>query len=121
VQGARKTIKEFQKLQGWVNWALNVFPHLCPALCESYHKIECKAHPNASIQVNKAMRQELLWFIHHVKISNGIHMLKSIEWSPYNRMATTLIGYADALGSGMGIWIRGKYIGYQCHLPSDGP
>ena len=28
VQGARKTLREFQKLQGWINWALNVFPHL---------------------------------------------------------------------------------------------
>ena len=121
MRGAHKTLWEFQKLQGWINWALNVFPHLRPALCESYQKIMGKARPNASIRVNNTMRQELLWFIHHVKVSDGIHMLKSVEWSPYDRMASTLIGYADASGSGMGIWFPGEYTGYQCVLPPDGP
>jgi len=121
VHGARKTLREFQKLQGWVNWALNVFPHLRPALCESYQKICGKFRANAPIRVNDAMRRELLWFIHHVQLSTGVHMLKSVEWSPYDRMATTLIGYADASGSGMGIWFPGEYAGYQCTLPTDGP
>jgi hypothetical protein len=79
-----------------------------------------KARPNASIWVNNTMRQELLWFIHFVKVSNGIHMLKSVEWSPYDRMASTLIGYADTSGSSMGIWFSGKYTGYQCVLPPEG-
>ena len=114
VRSARKTLREFQKLQGWINWALNVFPHLRPALCESYQKITGKTRPNASIRVNNTMRWELLWFIHHVEISNGIHMLQSVEWSPYDRMATMLIGYADASGSGMGIWFLGEYTSYQC-------
>ena len=48
-------------------------------------------------------------------------MLQSVEWFPYNRMATTLIGYSDASGSGMGIWFPGEYTGYQCVLPPDGP
>jgi hypothetical protein len=96
MRGARKTLREFQRLQGWINWALNVFPHLWPALCKSYEKISGKTQPNAPIRVNNTMRCELLWFIDHVKCSTGIHMLKSAEWSPYNRMATTLIGYLDA-------------------------
>ena len=121
VRGARKTLREFQKLQGWVNWALNVFPHLRPALCKSYNKIIGKTRPEAPIRVNNTMRRELRWFVDHVKISNGIHMLKSVEWSPYDGMATTLIGYTDASGSGMGIWFPGEYAGYQCPLPADGP
>jgi hypothetical protein len=36
VRGARRTLREFQRSQGWINWSLNVFPHLRPALCESY-------------------------------------------------------------------------------------
>ena len=36
-------------------------------------------------------------------------------------MATTLIGYADASGTGMGIWFPGEYAGYQCPLPTEGP
>jgi hypothetical protein len=121
VRGARKTLREFQRLQGWINWALNVFPHLRPALCESYEKISGKTQPNAPIRVNNTMRRELLWFIDHVKRSTGIHMLKSVEWSPYDRMATTLIGYSDASGVGMGIWFPGEHAGFQCPLPLDGP
>jgi hypothetical protein len=121
VRGARKTLREFQRLQGWINWALNVFPHLRPALCESYEKISGKTQPNAPIRVNNAMRRELLWFIDHVNRSNGIHILKSVEWSPYDRMATTLIGYSDASGIGMGVWFPGEHAGFQCFLPTDGP
>jgi hypothetical protein len=121
VRGARKTLREFQRLQGWVNWSLNVFPHLRPALCESYEKISGKSQPNAPIRVNNAMRCELLWFVDHVNRSNGIHMLKSVEWSPYDRMASTLIGYSDASGVGMGIWFPGEYAGFQCPLPAEGP
>jgi hypothetical protein len=36
-------------------------------------------------------------------------------------MATMLIGYTDASGSGMGIWFPGKHARYQCVLPPDGP
>ena len=121
VRGARKTLREFQRLQGWINWALNVFPHLRPALCESYRKISGKTRPNAPIRVNNAMRRELLWFIGHVARSDGIHMLKSVEWSPYDRMGSTLIGFSDASGLGMGIWFPGEYAGFQCSLPTNGP
>jgi len=67
------------------------------------------------------MRRELLWFIDHIKHSDGIHMLKSVKWSPYDWMATTLIRYSDASGVGMGVWFLGEYPGFQCPLPTDGP
>jgi len=121
VRGARKSLREFQRLQGWVNWALNVYPHLRPALCQSYHKILGKSRANAQIRVNNTMRHELLWFIRHVENSDGIHMLESVEWSPYDKIATTLIAYADASAVGMGIWFPGEYAGFQCSLPTDGP
>ena len=62
IRGTQKTLCEFQRLQGWINWVLNVFPHLCPALCESYRKILGKTWPNVPIWVNNAMQRELLWF-----------------------------------------------------------
>ena len=48
-------------------------------------------------------------------------MLKSVEWSPYDRMASTLVVYSDASGIGMGIWFPGEYTGFQCSLPLKGP
>ena len=119
--GARKTLREFQRLQGWINWALNVFPKLRPALCESYAKIAGKSRPNAPIRVNNMMRKELSWFIKHVKKSDGIHMLQSVEWFPQDNQASTLIAFVDASSVGMGIWFPGIYAGYQSPLPSNGP
>jgi hypothetical protein len=121
ISGACKTLREFQRLQGWINWALNVYPRLRPALCQSYHKIIGKARPSAPIHVNNTMRTELKWFIGHVKKSNGIHMLKSVKWFPQDNQASTLIGFVDASGLGMGIWFPGKYAGFQAPLPPDGP
>ena len=121
VRGARKTLREFQRLQGWVNWALNVFPHLRPALCESYRKISGKTRANAPIRINNAMRYKLQWLIAHMQTSDRVHMLKSVEWTPYDRMASTLIGYSDASGVGMGIWFPGEYASFQCPLPTEGP
>jgi len=63
---------------------------------------------------------ELQWFINHVAKSDGIHMLKSVEWSPYDMMVSTLIVYTDASTVGMGIWFMGKHARFQCPLPSDG-
>ena len=73
------------------------------------------------IWVNNSMRCELLWFINHISNSDGAHMLKSVEWSPYDRMASTLVVYSDASGIGMGIWFPGEYTGFQCSLPLKGP
>lgn len=121
VNGACKSLQEFQRLQGWINWALNIYPFLCPALSQSYKKICGKTHPNALICVNNLMCEELNWFIHHIKQSNGIHMLKSVEWFPQDNQASMLVVFADASSLGMGIWFPGEYAGFQAALPSDGP
>ena len=47
-------------------------------------------------------------------------MLKSVEWLPYDQMASTLIGYLDASSVGMGIWFPGEYTRFQCPLPTEG-
>ena len=104
-----------------VNNQFTILHHLHPALCQSYHKIIGKCHPNAPIWVNSTMQSELMWFVDYMAKSNGIHMLKSVKWSPYDRMASTLIAYNDASSMGMGIWFPGKYTGFQCSLPVDGP
>jgi hypothetical protein len=118
VCGFHKTLHKFQKLQGWINWTLNVYPHLHPALCKSYHKIISKAWPNAPIRVNNFMRHELLWFIDHISNSDGVHMLQSVEWSPYDRMASTLVAYCDASGIGMGIWSQANTLVFSApYLP----
>jgi hypothetical protein len=38
VTRTQHTLREFQKLGGWINCALNVWPLLCPSLCHLYAK-----------------------------------------------------------------------------------
>ena len=41
-KGVRKKVKEWQQIAGWINWALNVYPLLRPALNNIYMKIHGK-------------------------------------------------------------------------------
>ena len=38
-KGIRKKVKEWQRLAGWLNWALNIYPLLRPVLNNVYGKI----------------------------------------------------------------------------------
>ena len=103
------------------NWSLNVYPQLWPALCASYVKTVGKSESNGLIQVNNDMHQELIWFIDHVRNSDGVHFLKSAEWSPADCDLSAMISYVDASGVGISIWFPGEYIGYWCSLPLGTP
>jgi hypothetical protein len=65
--GTRCTLHEFQQLAGWINWSLNVYPLLKPALSNVYNKISGKSQPLALIFISKAMTDDLSWFISHVE------------------------------------------------------
>jgi hypothetical protein len=119
--GARRSLRDFQSLQGHINWSLNVYPRLRPALCASYAKTAGKSEANGLIRVNNDMRRELTWFIDHVRNSDGVHFLKSAEWSPADSRLAATVAYVDASGVGIGIWFPAKFIGYQCLLPLEAP
>jgi hypothetical protein len=57
--GKRRTLREFWQLQGYVNWALNVFPKLRPALCATYAKTAGKTKGHAPIRVNTDIVREM--------------------------------------------------------------
>jgi len=59
-----------------------------------------------------------LRIVEWVKASDGIHFLKSMEWSPTDiNHPKTRIAYVDASGVGIGIWFLGENAGFQCPLP----
>jgi len=45
--GRRRSLKEFQALTGYLNWAFNVFPMLKPGLSNVYAKLTGKTNPHA--------------------------------------------------------------------------
>src|SRR6202522_4516011 len=116
--GTRRTLREFQQLAGWINWSFNVFPLLKPALSNVYAKRSGKTDSYAKIYVNKAVVQDLRWFMSHVQRSDGIFLFKNIDWQASQ---ADIIAYSDACLSGLGFYLQDTCEGFQCEVPHDSP
>ena len=97
--GVKYALKDFQRLAGWFNWALNVYPLLKPALANVYAKM---AHskpdkPLTKLYVNNSIRSDLLWAVDHLSRLPGTRVLQSLDWNPD---AADVIAYCDASLSG---------------------
>ncbi|KDR66781.1 hypothetical protein GALMADRAFT_29846, partial [Galerina marginata CBS 339.88] len=79
-RGAKHTLREWQRLAGWINWSFNVFPLLRPCLNSFYGKISGKDAPNAEIWVNNIVREELKWAANHIKNLPGVLLLRTLDW-----------------------------------------
>ena len=117
--GKRHTLKEFQSIAGHINWSLAVFPLLKPGLSAVYEKTADKSRLMASIRVNNAVRDELLWFANHAQNSDGIFLLKTVAWDPTVDLQDTITCFTDASLRGMAFWFPEFNLGYQCHIPED--
>ena len=117
--GKRRSLKDFQSIAGHINWSLAVFPLLKPGLSAVYAKMANKTKTMASIRVNNAVRDELLWFAKHAENSDGIFLLKSVAWDPSDDLSDTTICLADASPDGMAYWYPEFNLGFQCPVSSD--
>jgi len=115
--GKHRSLKDYQSLAGHINWSLAVFPLLKPCLSAMYTKMTDKSKLLASIRVNNAVRDELLWFAKHALKSDGIFFLKAVAWDPSNDLSNTLICYTDACPTGMAYWFPELRLGFQCRIP----
>jgi hypothetical protein len=110
----RRKLKEFQQLAGWINWALNVYPHLRPALARLYQKMAENPNPNKRIRVNEPLVRDLLWIRQRIRQSSGVFLMDSIAWDEPD--ADTVI-YTDASLSGLGFWCAMGNEAYYADLP----
>jgi hypothetical protein len=99
--GKWHTLRDFQSLAGHVNWSFAVFPLLKPSLSAMYEKMLGKVLLSAPICINKAVCEELLWFVNHARTSNGIFLLETVAWDLTMELSNTSLCYADAC---MGAW-----------------
>ena len=80
----RRSFKDFQRMAGWVNWALNVYPLLVLysglASWTSTKKCGAVLTPSRN-SINNTISNELLWLDDHVERSGGVRIIKSPEWS----------------------------------------
>ena len=75
-------LKYWEWMAGWFNWALNVYPLLCPELNSVYAKTSRKQNREQRIYINNAIRDDFLWALTHIENSDGIHLLRSFSWCP---------------------------------------
>lgn len=111
-------LRYWERMTGWYNWALNVFPLLRPALNNVYPKMGGKQKRDQRVYLNNAIRSDLRWAINHIKSSDGIHILKSVAWAP--SVADFTI-YCDACPDGMGFWYPSTKEGYYAPTPINVP
>lgn len=113
-------LKHWERLAGWFNWALNVYPLLRPALNNIYAKMGGKRNREQRVYINNAIRDDLTWALTHLKHSDGIHLFKSFSWAP--SLADITI-FCDACPEGLGFWYpvlkEGYYAPTPVNVPSD--
>ncbi|KAJ7067286.1 hypothetical protein C8F01DRAFT_1208405 [Mycena amicta] len=110
--GRRHSLREFQHLAGWMNWALNVYPLLAPALSNIYDKMREKSLLTAGVI------HDLTWFSDHLRRSDGIRLLESLDWDPLDADLTI---YGDASLSGLGFFVDESKSAFQAHPPGNAP
>jgi hypothetical protein len=114
--GTRHSLQDFQRLAGWMNWALNVFPLLRPGLCTLFDKIRGKSRPFQLIWVSVTLTRELLWFADRATSLPPVHVMLSNAW---DTTAANLVLYTDACLQGLAFWCPSLLRGFQ--YPSNDP
>ncbi|KAI0083139.1 hypothetical protein BDY19DRAFT_987963 [Irpex rosettiformis] len=86
----RRTLREWQKLLGWINWGLN----------SSYDKIAGRHIASAPIYLNKRSINDLLWIADMFECYEGVHLLTNTTWELHD---ADLCIFCDASLTGLGV------------------
>ena len=71
----------WQKLGGWINWALNVFPDLRPCLNAFYSKIAGKSQALLYVRINNDVRNDFIWAPSMLELLPPVRLLHSLAWT----------------------------------------
>lgn len=114
----RRSLREWQRTLGWINWGLNFQPLLRPALESSYAKIKGKEFPRAPIYLNRTVKDDLLWVAALFDHGSGVHLLTAKLWPA---SAADLLIFCDASLTGLGFWSPQRQLGFAADLPVAPP
>jgi hypothetical protein len=114
----RRSLRDFQKLAGWINWSLNAFPLLRPGMSQLYAKMKGKTNTHQMIWISVALVHKLTWLANRMELARGLHILRSTEWTAAD---ADIVIYANACLTGMGFWIPALMLGFQCPTTSSKP
>lgn len=112
------SLRDFQRLTGWINWALNTYLLLQPGLSANHNKMSGKTRAHTPIALNLAVVRELSWLACHLEKSSGVSLLLSLTWGPAKALLTLL---TNASLKGLGFWSSAHHKGFQVQPPADLP
>jgi hypothetical protein len=112
----KRNVRSWQHLAGWINWCLNIYPLLRPALSNVYEKLRSQPNQNGSIWVNNAVRDDLSWALDKIRSSPGLLLLETTSW-PLD--AATFTIFCDACPTGLGFWYPDLDLGFVTETPTD--
>jgi len=115
-QSRRHPVIEWQWILGWINWALNAYPLVFPALQLAYAKIASKVISCTQLYLNCVVILHFLWLADTIEASDGIHILDAKEWDSND---ADLAIYSDASLSGLGFVIPKILLGFCASTPTD--
>jgi len=110
----RRPLVEWQRLLGWINWGLNVYPLTRPALQSAYMKISGKQISHTPIFLNRTIIRNFKWLADTIEASNGIHVLDAIEWGSTDADLTI---FCDASLTGLSFVVPSEKLGFTGHIP----
>ena len=116
-RGVRKRVREWQRVAGWINWALNVYPLLRPALNNVYAKLRGKDQ-DVKVWANRAIREDFQWAKQKVAESDGVLLLKSLTWEIAD---STCVLETDACPDGYAYWYPSMKQGFTTTTPTGTP
>ena len=108
---SRFRLHRWQKLGGWINWALNVFPDLRPCLNTFYAKIAGKNQALLYVRINNDVRNDFIWALSMLELLPPVRLLHSLTWT-LSEVDVTV--FCDACPKGMGFWIPDTADGFYC-------
>jgi hypothetical protein len=112
--GRKEKLRRWYQIGGWMNWALNVYPRLKPALNNFYPKLKGRHDSMSRVWVNNSIREDFSWAIDYLVNSPGVLLLKSVYWDVND---ATLTVFCDACPEGMGFWYPDLNIAFYSPTP----
>ena len=99
--GRKEKLRRWYQMGGWMNWAMNVYPRLRPALNNFYPKLRGHCDSTSLIWVNNNIQEDFSWAVKILESSSGIRLLKLVTWDSND---ATLTIFCNACPKGMGFW-----------------
>lgn len=113
--GRKEKLRRWYQMGGWMNWAMNVYPRIRPALNNFYPKLRGRRDSKSLIWVNNFIRDDFSWAKKLLENCSGVRLLRSIYW---DASEATLTIFCDACPEGMGFWYPSLNLALYSPTPS---